>query len=140
MLKYDGAMPVPDWVRNMAEIMVDWLNIGHYETTVRMATFDDPGMKGRSEINYRMIMAKIEIGSELSNDDDGRTTVAHEFLHIAHTPLYAAVDRLVELLPKDQRTHGRELLSDADEPTVELMARGLARAASKYLDNKKESE
>ena len=86
----------------------------------------DPTYHGSAAVNYQNLHAALTFRRDLDPADDGYWTVTHECLHAAQHPQYAAIHRILELVPKPLRKHARALWQDGNERYIETMARSLS--------------
>jgi hypothetical protein len=85
----------------------------------------DPAVHGCAVTNYQNLHAALTFRRDLDPAADGLITVTHECLHASQGPQFAAIDRILDLVPKRLRKHAAALWQDGNEQTLEAWARAL---------------
>jgi hypothetical protein len=87
---------------------------------------DRPSLTGRSQIRPRYRVALLQLRAEGGKHRRSHEhVITHEALHIALGPVYNALNRIVELVPKKLRDHAYAIYEDSEEPVIETLASAL---------------
>lgn len=124
MLKYEEGVKKP--IRELCQKIHDILGLDGYAIVVAPKDSIESGnLMGITYMSHSSLDALINYKSEL-NGWDLAVTLAHELIHVALAPLDCHFQqRLVTMIPKNQRKLARGLYHDHLEETVERMARAL---------------
>lgn len=117
----------PKWLRRYAEKAADALGLHEYDLTFTGLGGEEPNSYADSDARY--LRAEIALHAEVCRQEtaEGRLTVVHELLHVAHAEQDTLTERvLAAYVPKRQRKEMRGMLVDANERYTERLARALA--------------
>lgn len=118
---------VPEWIREYACDVRDLFGLSEWKLWVKLA--DAPSGKentdGSTELNTRYLKATITVRRGLDDDDRIRHVIMHEMAHVLLGHIDQCVNRLIDMVPDEQRAHALELYSDAEEGTIERLTRAL---------------
>jgi hypothetical protein len=135
---------VPEWMRDALEGSL-YLFGGFNDWKIEVRVTDDPGgdrdWQGACGTNTRYRNATIELHRDLKDDDEGRTTVVHEALELAHAQLHQVVYRIIdESVPEATRPLANALYNDARERFIEHTARGVVMSEVLALSDQEEEQ
>jgi hypothetical protein len=119
----------PKWIDDHLESLRDlfWLN----QWQIAAEYVDNPagdlehGSDGNVTLETRYLTATIQLRRGITQER-AKHVLMHEMVHVALARIAQATERISQLLPEELRQHAYELYTDAEEETVERMARALA--------------
>lgn len=118
---------VSEWIRDYACDVRDLFGLSEWRLWLKLA--DTPSGKeytdGSTELSTRYLKATITIRRALEDDDRIRHVVMHEMTHVLLGYIDQCVNRLIDMVPDEQREHALELYTDAEEQTIERLTRAL---------------
>jgi hypothetical protein len=123
------AKKLPAWAFRHVQKCRDAFGIGHagFHVCVHLKKCidDNPDVAGEAYTVARYHRACVTLRRDIRPDDTGYETITHELLHAASGAQRRAVDRIVELLPAEQREFAEALWQDGNEETTTQIARAL---------------
>lgn len=134
MLKFSDD--VPSWVKDWTEFLIDALGLDTYKLYIEMTDYPNPelqGTDGAAYLNERYHQATIRLRRGMADDDDGRSLVVHELLHVRLSALSRLAEHTEHLLPKRERRVYGERYCDAEEQAIEGLARSLTPLLVKFV-------
>jgi hypothetical protein len=123
----DSQHDPPDWLMSYAHDVRCLLGLGD-DWHIRLAMVDriddDDAAAGETDLDVPYLRAGIKLRNGLS-DDETRSALFHELLHVALAPIDLMVDRLIMRLPSSRNIQAFGLKSDAFEQTIVRLERAL---------------
>lgn len=125
---------VPDWVMQYLEACKVALGLQEWAIKVEMERrIDEHDPIGRTSLEARYWRVTISLRDSIQPDDEGYINLTHEMIHVATAQQEMAVDRIIDLVPKNLQNHARSLWTDGDEQATEKMAKALTPILCKTL-------
>jgi hypothetical protein len=126
-LTIDNSVPPHNHQR--LQDLRDFLMLDKYRITVGMnANPHGEDCDGAALTSARYLWANVQFRpGSVDNNIPGRTLLAHEMLEVRFAEMGLAVNRILDMLPPDQREAALAIYVDAKEPTLESIARGVTR-------------
>lgn len=120
---------LPEWQFAYIQLCREVFGIGgmvdHLSTQLCDEVAGNPNAFGETQTVPRYLEAVITLKRGVSESDQGYEDLTHEVLHAAMPLQRQAVTRIIGLLPPKLHAHAWDLWTDANEPTVTRLARGL---------------
>lgn len=117
----------PDWLVSYAQDVRRLLGVGddwHIRLTMVDRIDDDDEAAGETTLDVPYLRAGIKLRRGLS-EDETRSALFHELLHVALAPIDLMVDRLIWRLPSSRAVQSFMFKSDAFEQTIVRLERAL---------------
>lgn len=121
------ADDVPEWIRAYACDVRDLFGLSEWKLWVELS--DTPGGKshidGNCNLDTRYLKAVISVRRGLTSKERIQAVVMHEMGHVLLARIDQCMDRLMDMIPDEQRVHAQQLYADAEESTLERLTRAL---------------
>ena len=130
-----GMNVAPKWMADWAAFLVRSLNLEYVDLLIetRPDPGDDTNNLGFTLYDWAYIRANIAIRSDVADSRFGRATILHEFYHVVLYRYNQAAELLINMIPDMDRDFAGKIWRDANESTVEQMARdNLDRLLAEY--------
>lgn len=117
----------PDWLVSYAQDVRRLLGVGddwHVRLTMVDRIDENDEAAGATDLDVPYLRAGIKLRNGLS-EDETRSALFHELLHVALAPIDHMVDRLIWRLPASRAIQSYQLKSDAFEQTIVRLERAI---------------